>query len=173
MLQDFSISKCSRKCRVDGHALEPSEVYYSVILSGSEDLERVDISAANWSTPPEEAIGWWKCRMPEAGAKKLKPAPNGVLLDTLSDLVERPGKEPLAYFLALLLVRRQVLSEEIAGFEEEEAASESADESKPPATWGLVCKVDGRQWNVLVCDPSPEEFVALDEELSRLLFTEG
>ncbi len=169
MVQDYSINKCTRKCSLDDHALAPGEVYYSVILPKEDDLVRIDISAANWTEAPEESVGWWKCKMPPAGAKKLRPAPNGVLLDTLSELVERPGKEHLAYLLALLLVRRQVLSEEVNILQDDE--SEDA-ESDVQECWPLVCKADGRQWNVLVSEPDASTLREVQEELNELIFTE-
>lgn len=176
MIQDFTISKCTRKCNVDGHALEPSEVYYSVIVPQAEEVARIDISAKNWKEPPEESIGWWKCRMPEAGPKKLRPAPTGVLLDTLGELVERPGQEALAYFLGLLLVRRGVLVEErdtvlAVGSPDAEAEHDGAEEESG-STLLLVCKADGRQWSVPICEPAAEEVLAIEERLNDLLFTE-
>ncbi len=201
VVQDYSISKSSRKCHVDGRALEPLETYYSVIVPKNDELDRIDIAAKNWKDPPEAAVGWWKCKMPAAGARKLKPAPTGVLLDTLSDLVERPGQESLAYFLSLLLVRRGTLIEEaqtVLAVGDPHAPEENhskptapeltthtnADDQEPsdnedPTTeqtatefWQLVCKADGRSWNVPVMDPSSDEMIAIEEQLNKLLFTE-
>lgn len=195
MLQEFSINKCSRKCKSDGKPLEPGESYYSVIIPEGDDLSRIDIAARNWSEPPENAVGWWKCKMPAAGAKKLKPAPNGVLLDTLAELIDMPGKEKLSYLLALLLVRRQVLIEEASVFgatvgsdhasttevdaadvadedsSKESSAEDGADEISAP-TWTLTCKADGRAWDVVVVEPTASEMVELENELNALLFTE-
>lgn len=81
-------------------------------MPNGDDVVRVDIAASHWTGPGDGAIGWWRSKMPAAAAKKMRPAPNGVLLDTLSDLLQRPGKDALAYLLALLLVRRRVLQEE-------------------------------------------------------------
>ena len=71
----------------------------------------MDIASSEWDGPQDEIIGWWRSHMPAADSRKLKPAPTGVLLDTLADLVDRAGKEELAFLLALLLVRRRVLVE--------------------------------------------------------------
>lgn len=192
MIQDYSISKCTRKCAISGEDLAPGEVYYSVIVPKSDDLLRIDISKQQWNGPQEEAVGWWKCRMPEAGVKKLKPAPNGILLDTLSELVERPGKESLAYFLSLLLVRRRILSEtevvELDSDDDEsgnaaqlsgeidqsssEGEQEFGEDAMGAVVWPLVCSADGRQWNVPVCEPTAEQLGQLEEELNLLLFTE-
>ncbi|GAB5405819.1 MAG: hypothetical protein Aurels2KO_40500 [Aureliella sp.] len=185
---------------MDGRALEPLESYYSVIVPKEDELDRIDIAAKNWKEPPEAAVGWWKCKMPAAGARKLKAAPTGVLLDTLSDLVERPGQESLAYFLSLLLVRRGTLIEEehtvlavgdpnaveesgrlsVASEEPVDESTEAADSDGQEAAkqdavteyWQLVCKADGRSWNVPVTAPSGQEMVAIEEQLNKLLFTE-
>jgi hypothetical protein len=58
---------------------------------------------------PAGAIGWWKSRIPEVTAKKVKLAPNDVLLQLFDKLVEPPGHEDMRYVLALLLIRRRVL----------------------------------------------------------------
>lgn len=163
-MQDYSIAKSSRKCSVSGQVLEPGQSYISAITSQGEEVKRIDIAASEWKEPGENIIGWWRCRMPDAKSAKLKPAPNGVLLDTLAELLEKPGKESLAYVLAVLLVRRRVLSEE---------QSLELDEDLEDATsWTLVCSADDRQWNVPLMDPSPEEILRLQEELNGLLFTE-
>jgi len=163
-MQDFSISRCTRKCAVSGRGLEPGERYVSVILPEGESVRRIDISAAQWNGPQPETIGWWRSRMPDADARKMRPAPVGVLLDTLSELLERPGKEALAYLLAVLLVRRRVLSEE------QTLELDLADE--PNTHWNLVCPADGRQWNILITVPRTDALEQLQEELDRLLFTE-
>lgn len=165
-MQDYSISKCTRKCAVSGRGLEPGESYISVIVPerDGENVRRLDIAASEWKGPQPETIGWWKCTMPSAEARSLRPAPNGILLDTLSDLLDRPGKESLAYLLAVLLVRRRVLAEE------ESLDSEPTGEDQ--THWSLVCAADGRQWNVPVEIPDSDSMRTLQEELNHLLFTE-
>ncbi|MCA9127574.1 MAG: hypothetical protein KDB22_10835 [Planctomycetales bacterium] len=163
MIQDYSISKCTRKCAISGQPLAAGEIYYSVILPAADDVVRVDISQSQWKGPEAGAICWWKCQMPAAGPRKLKPAPNGVLLDTLSGLLDCPTKQALAYFLALLLVRRRVLKEE----RQLDGTNELDNDS-----WHLVCTADGRQWTVPVVEPRAEQIQALEDEISGLLFTE-
>lgn len=164
MMQDYSISRCTRKCAISGRQLEAGESYISVILPCGDGVRRLDIAAEHWQGPQEETIGWWRSRMPEASARKLRPSPNGVLLDTLSELVEHPGSEALAYLLALLLVRRRVLSEE--------QTIETALTEDPHTHWDLVCSADGRKWSVPLVQPTPSELPVLQSELTALLFTE-
>ena len=162
--QDYSISKCSRKCAIGERELNPGELFYSVLEAEGEKISRKDIAAENWNGPSDSMIGWWRSEMPQAGPKKLRLAPNGVLLDTLAELIEKPGQEKLAYVLALLLVRRRVLSEEQKlNFEQSDAPSE---------TWNLVCSADGRFWSVPLEIPEAEEVARLQDELTSLLFTE-
>ncbi|MCA9132198.1 MAG: hypothetical protein KDA45_03555 [Planctomycetales bacterium] len=161
---DYSISKCTRKCALSGRELEPGEKYYSVILPAGESVTRIDIAASDWTGAKPEAIGWWRSQMPEAAAKKARPAPNGVLLDTLSELLERPGQEALAYLLALLLIRRRVLHQE------EQLDDEAA--AEVPTHWSLVCPADGRQWHLPLITPPVEMLPALQEQLKALLFTD-
>lgn len=163
-MQDYSIAKSTRKCSKSGRALEPGEAYVSAIVPDGESVKRVDIAVAEWEEPDAETIGWWRCKMPDAKAVKLRPAPNGVLLDTLSELLDCPGKESLSYMLALLLVRRRVLIED-------EKLSIDSDEADD-AFWKLSCSADKRQWNVPLIDPTAETVLALQDELNDLLFTE-
>ncbi len=175
-MQDYTITKCTRRCALSGRPLEPDESFFSVIVPAGEDVTRVDIAASHWTGPSEGAIGWWRGKMPAAAAKKMRPAPTGVLLDTLTDLLQRPGKEPLAYLLALLLVRRRVLQEERSFLEEEETpATATLGDSEQPSSekpWKLVCPADGRQWDVAVVDPASALSEALQAELKELLFTD-
>ena len=164
MLQDYSVSKCTRQCAVGGRPLEPGESFVSALVSKGGEIARVDVAASEWKGPQPETIGWWRSKMPEKASKKLRPAPNGVLLDTLSDLLERPGKEALAYLLALLLIRRRVLAEE------EQLDINLNDE--PQTHWSLTCPADGRQWVVPICVPRTDAMQALQDELNSLLFTE-
>lgn len=164
MLQDYSFSKCSRRCLLGQRGLEPGEAFYSVIISEGENLTRADIAADNWQGPPPHTVGWWRSRMPPAGARKLRPAPDNVLLETLSQLVDRPDSEPLAYLLALLLVRRRVLTED------EALGCQATDE--PSAVWHLQHPVDGRQWSIPMALPTADAVDGIQQELTRLLFTE-
>ncbi len=164
-MQDYSISKFSRKCAISGRGLEPGEGYVSVILPSEDGVRRVDIAASEWTGPKAEAIGWWRSRMPESTHRRSQPAPPGVLVDTLSELVEKPGSESLAYLLALLLVRRRILSEE--------HIDSSQDEGQVPYHLELTCPADGRTWSVPVMELDPGSLPSLQSQLSDLLFTEA
>lgn len=185
-MQDYSISKSTRRCAISGRSLDPDESYFSMIVAEGDDVARVDVAASDWQGPSEAAIGWWRNKMPSAAARKLRPAPNAVLLDTLSDLLERPSKAELAYVLALLLVRRRVLQEEQTFSQAENELRETGSTSEmnasrhgsvtmdaaPEQLWKLICPVDGREWNVPIAAPTTETTQALQAELQTLLFTD-
>lgn len=164
MAHEYIISKCTRKCAISGKPLEPGESFVSVLVPRGDEVSRLDIAASQWTGPQPDAIGWWRGKMPVAEAKKRRPAPSGVLLDTLSSLLDRPGQEPLAYMLALLLTRRRLLTEA--------NQLHAQPEDQPPTLWNLLCPADGRQWNVPVVVPTDDMLESLQNELNNLLFTE-
>jgi len=156
-------------------------------MAKGDDVARLDIAASSWTGPSEGAVGWWRNKMPAAAARKLRPAPTGVLLDTLSDLLQRPGKEALAYLLALLLVRRRVLQEDqdLLAMEAPTGHAtkchaagrvDASDDSSLAPLWNLVCPADGRQWNVPMVVPGAAQAEStkdeLQAELKTLLFTD-
>jgi len=157
-----------------------------MIVADGDDVARVDVAASDWQGPNEAAIGWWRNKMPSVAARKLRPAPNAVLLDTLCDLLERPNKSELAYLLALLLVRRRVLQEEqnFSQADIESRASSSTSDANgshggnapmdvvPDQLWKLVSTVDGRELIVPLAAPTTESIQTLQAELQTLLFTD-
>lgn len=164
MLQDYPTTKSSKRCSVSGEEFTAGESYISVLIPSGDDINRVDISAKNWKQPPEGAIGWWKCKMPTTQRRGSRPAPASVLLDALTELLQRPDKADLAYLLALLLVRRRVLVEEQQiALDDSEASAE---------VWNLVQPADGRAWQVPIRNPNVHEMARLQESLMKLLFTD-
>lgn len=84
MRTDYKVGRCSRRCQQLQRPLRPGEWYYSVVSDDDDEgLTRIDIASEAWQGPPEGTVGWWKNRMPEAGARKLKPAPDALLIDLL------------------------------------------------------------------------------------------
>jgi hypothetical protein len=160
-VQEYSISKATRRCSVSDRELEPGEDYVSAIKPDGDGVRRIDIAAAEWTGPGEDIVGWWRCRMPSQSERKLKPAPTGVLLDTLSELLEHPESQELAYLLALMLIRKRILKEEPST--EDEASADY---------WNLVCNADKRVWTVPQIETSAAELNQYREQLQDLLFTE-
>jgi hypothetical protein len=160
---EYAINRCTRRCHVADRALEPGEYYYSVIVSENDELRRVDIAEKSWEKPPEGAVGWWKSQIPRASQTILKPAPDAVLLETLSYLCEQSGRESLAFLLAVLLVRRHVLTEP-------DMFDDSMEESE---IWILSDPVEGTEYRVPRCWPAKNELERLQKELHELLYCEA
>jgi hypothetical protein len=108
MLLDFEVQRSSRRCAATDLPLEPGDVCYSVLEFRGADVIRKDFSSAAWGDPPSEAFAWWRTRIPEPVAKKIKLAPNDVLLELFDQLADDPIHADMRYVLTLLLVRRRV-----------------------------------------------------------------
>src|SRR5688572_469027 len=109
MLLDFEVQRSTRRCAATDRALQPGETCFSVLEIQGADVVRKDYCNEAWSTAPESAIGWWKTRIPDPAAKKVKLAPNEVLLQLFDEMADRHDQHDLRYVLTLLLVRRRVL----------------------------------------------------------------
>lgn len=166
MLQEYPATKCTRRCHVTGKPLEPGQSYVSVLVHSGDQLERLDIAANQWNQPPANAVGWWKCRMPIEGTARLRPAPNGVLLDVLTELLQKSGQAQLAYLLAVLLVRRRALVDD-------RTLVQVNPQSDQKDRWLLIHPGDGREWSVPIVLPSSAAQAAqLQQSLTSLLFTD-
>ena len=160
-MQEFSIQRSSRKCHKGDRPLEAGERYYSVVLQRGSELVRQDFSKEYWQGPPERAVGWWVSQMPAKRTGKLTLAPTLVLLDALEKLCEQPDDGDLAYLLAVLLIRRRLLTEQ---------ASEQADGE--PSQMHLTHSSNGREFLVPVNMPKPEHTETLHQKLIDLLYCE-
>jgi hypothetical protein len=125
MLLDFEVQRTSRRCTATDVPLEPGDVCYSMLEVQGAEVIRKDFCSAAWTDPPNEALAWWRTLIPEPTAKKIKLAPNDVLLELFDQLAEDPAHCDLRYVLTLLLVRRRVFRLEACASEKCFAHSES------------------------------------------------
>jgi hypothetical protein len=109
MQLDFEVQRSTRRCAATQRALEPGEECYSVLEVAGADVIRKDFGVDAWAGPPDGAFGWWRGRVPDVVAKKIKLAPNEILLQLFDQLAEQPDQADLRYVLALLLIRRRVM----------------------------------------------------------------
>jgi hypothetical protein len=157
---DFDIQRCTRRCAASGRELAPGEEYYSVLRRQGAELARADYAADHWTGPPDDCLGWWKSRMPDADTSRAKLAPNDVLLELFRQLEAVPEKQDMRFVLALLLVRRRVL-------QVEESARDDAN------SMGLYCPRDESAYRVTSLMPSEERIDQIQDELARLLYPES
>ena len=160
-MQEFSIQRSSRKCHKGDRSFDPGERYYSAVLQRGRELVRQDFSKEHWHGPPDKTIGWWVSQMPTKRAGKLTLAPTVVLLDALEKLCEQPGDGDLAYLLAVLLLRRRILTEQI---------SEPSEDA--PTHMQLTHSSSGREFFVPLNIPTPDRTEALHQKLIDLLYCE-
>jgi hypothetical protein len=176
MLLDFEVQRCSRRCASTDRALEPGELCYSVLeVSGAEVL-RKDYSADAWVGAPEGALGWWKSRIPEPTAKKVKLAPNDVLLELFDQLADQPDQIDLRYVLTLLLVRRRVLRVEEATTLGDQIGPHSDTRLPTPGTTELMrvyCTKRDATYDVVVIMPSGARVDEIQQHLSDLLIADA
>ena len=159
-MTDFDIQRCSRKCGKTDRELHPGETYYSVLLPGTDGLQRHDYSAEAWDGPPEEAVAWWKSQLPGLGTRRAHWAPNDVILEYFQLLDGDPTKSDVRYVLALLLVRRR-----IARWEQTETDEQGRERMV------LYCPRQELEFQVPIEAPSPERIALIQEELAKLLIT--
>lgn len=154
---EYEVDRSSRQCHLSGRALMEGETYYAALVPGANGVERLDFAAEVWPGPPEEALAWWKARVPTKEAKKTPRAPNDVLLQLFTRLEGVSDKTELRYVLALLLIQRRVLRQE-------DPAGEP-----PGGVLTLYCSRDETTHVVPDVLPNPERLEALQTELSQLL----
>jgi hypothetical protein len=156
---DYEVQRSTRHCATTGREFAPGEEFYSVLVAEGAELRRCDYSAEAWQGPPAEAVGWWKCQVPDRTAGRSRWAPNDVLLGFFDELAEQPDKQDMRYVLTLLLVRRRVMRVEE---ERRDAAGRE--------TLALVCPRRDATYEVPVVMPDdPARIGEIQQELAKLL----
>jgi hypothetical protein len=100
--------------------------------------------------------------MPAKRTGKLTLAPTIVLLDALEKLCEQPEDSDLAYLLAVLLIRRRLLTEQQIEPTEDD-----------PNHLRLNHPSNGREFLVPVSMPTPDRVETLHQKLIELLYCES
>lgn len=168
MQLDFEVQRCTRRCAATDRPLEPGETCYSVLEVQGANVIRKDYCQSAWSGPPVEALGWWMMRIPEQSAKKVKLAPNDVLLELFDQLAEQPFQEDMRYVLALLLVRRRVLRVE-APLELASATTDPGSRAMSEETLVVYSPKRETTYEVNATMPSNERIEEIQRQLSELL----
>jgi hypothetical protein len=159
---DFEIGRFTRHCHASGRELATGEAFYSVLVREGAGVVRRDFAAASWQGPPENSLGWWKSHVPHLHAKKVNLAPSEVMLQYFQELEGRPDKEDERYVLALLMIRRRILRQERT--EPDALGREVA---------VLYCSRNEVEYRTPVVMPSPERVATIQDELGRLLYSQG
>jgi len=170
MLLDFEVQRCTRRCAATDRPLDPGDVCYSVLQVEGADVIRKDFCGDAWRGPPESAFGWWKSRIPEPTARRIKLAPNDVLLELFDQLADRHELD-LRYVLMLLLVRRRVLRVDVP----HALASHLNNDSHQRATdvMHVYCPKREASYEVPVAMPSGGRIDEIQQQLSELLIADA
>jgi hypothetical protein len=171
MLLEFELQRCTRRCAATDRELAPGDLCYSVLEEAGAGVVRRDFSPDGWTGAPDDAIGWWKSRIPEPTAKKIKLAPNDVLLELFESLADRPEQSDLRYVLALLLIRRRVLRVDIA--DGNVGPTQPVAEENTLPTMLVYCPKREAIFEVQVDMPSGERVDEIQQQLSELLIADA
>ncbi|QDT69847.1 hypothetical protein MalM25_27890 [Planctomycetes bacterium MalM25] len=164
MAIDYPVRRPTRRCEASDRDLKPGERFVSVLMNEAGEVTRRDYAAERWTAPPEGAIAWWRSQMPARG--DAEPAPREALLGLLDEWADHPEQTSARYVLALLLVRRRVLSVQADSFL---SGLRGEEQDKPSDVLQLVCRERDDPFEIAVAPPSAEEAPEIQQRLSELL----
>jgi hypothetical protein len=159
---ELEIKNCSRLCAATSRAINPGEVYFSVLEAGEHDFVRHDYCVEAWAGPPEECVGWWRSRVPTKDDHQPRLAPTDVMLNLFEALAERPAETEFRYLLGLLLLRRRVLRRE-----------DSSRDDQHREVLQLHCQSRSKDYDLVVAEPVAERAVQLQQQMLDLLYGDG
>lgn len=161
MLLDFEVRACTRVCAETNKALQPGEVFFSVLEVRGNETVRRDFAAEAWQGPSEDALGWWRARVP---AKDEKPqlAPADVMLNLFASLADKPADRQFRYVLGLLLIRRKVLRRE-----------DSRHNEDGQEVLTVVAPKRDEPFELVVDEPNQEQAETIQQRMIDLLYGDG
>jgi hypothetical protein len=159
VMLDFEVQRCTRRCAKTDRDLQPGETIYSVLVAEGAEVVRYDYAADAWDGAPENALGWWRSKIPEPNANRMHWAPSDVMLQYFEELEGRQDKRDERYVLALLLLRRRIVRSE-----------ETEVDADGREVLILHCPKNEKEYRVAVLLPEPNRLREIQEALARLLF---
>jgi len=172
MLLDFEVQRSTRRCAATDRPLEPGDVCYSVLEVQGADVIRKDYCREAWAGPPEDAFGWWRSRVPAPTAKKIKLAPNDVLLELFDQLADRSEQQDMRYVLALLLLRRRVLRLDVP-FDLPHVPAGQGGRDDRAESMLVYCPKRDASYAVPIAMPGEERIDEIQQHLSELLIADA
>lgn len=156
---NFEFRGVGKRCSVSDRILLPGEEFYSALVEGDEDNQRLDFAVEHWKGPPENCIGWWKSEVPSQPSGRVYWAPREVLLAFFEHILQQPNQADTAYITALLLAQKKIL-----------ATKETLEQPDPDLLY-LENKRDKASYQIPVVQVSPDRMMEIQLELSEKLFT--
>lgn len=168
MLLDFEVQRSTRHCAATGRPLVPGDECYAVLEVKGGEVIRKDYCREAWNGPPDKSFGWWKWHVPEAAVKKIKLAPNDVLLELFDQLAELPEQADMRYVLALLLVRRRVFRLELPSESSNDNPANDVHEGGGETVF-VYCPRRDASYQIPVAMPNDERIEVIQQQLGELL----
>ncbi len=107
---DYQLKPLGKTCSKSGAKLLPGDVCYSAVVAKGNEWERTDFSRDAWQGPPEDALGYWRTKVPPQAEPRRRLDPDALLrhFEQLSEDAN-PAQDKFRYVLAILLVQRRRL----------------------------------------------------------------
>ncbi len=158
---EFDFKRPTRKCSVTEQDIGPGQRFVSALVEQANgSLARLDFSEANWTSPPDDCIGWWTSQVPFADKGRVYWAPNDVLLAFFEHALSQPDQQPMAFVMALVLVRKRIV---------QWRETTVRGQKKYMMLHDAKNKND---YEVLECELQVEEVAELQTDLAEKLFTD-
>lgn len=156
---EYEFRRASRVCSAENRPLQPGEAFVSALVELPDgSLMRVDTAAASWKGPPEDCVGWWRCRMPDLQRGKVHWAPPEILLAAFQHALSS-GRTDVAWVMALLLMRKRILLGR-------------GDDLRPGEGLAVIEPRSKQEYRILETEIAPDRIEAIQRELEEKLFTD-
>ncbi|MDR0392404.1 MAG: hypothetical protein LBH59_10890 [Planctomycetaceae bacterium] len=155
----MEVPRASRNCYLSGRELLSGELFFSVLVEEDEVFLRRDFARENWQGPPENFVGWWKSTVQNTNEKKIKLAPNDVLLNLFDQIRTNSGQADLLYILSLLLIRRRLYR----------YVREEEDENGQKIMFVYAIK-ENNSFEIPVAMPNIQRLEEIQNQLAELLY---
>lgn len=108
---EYHFRPIGKTCAATGKDLVPGTVCHSAVVERDGQLMRLDYSAEGWQGPPPDAIGSWKCLVPQPASTSVQALDPEALMRCFEQLSEdsNPSQDRFRYVLALLLLKKRRL----------------------------------------------------------------
>jgi hypothetical protein len=161
MNEPYTLKRSTRKCAITDKLLQPGDVYYSVLVENESGIERLEILESAWKSEPENAIGWWKSKVPKLDSGKVYWAPAEVIVSYFERLMNTPDNDEVRYVMSLLLMRKRLAKQ----------VDSMLEENNKTAFDLYVGRLD-QTFRVNVVQLSTDKLKLIESELCQYLFTD-
>ncbi len=161
---DFSLARPRGVCAATHEPIEPDEHFITALRETPLGFERLDIKLSAWDAfDRTNIVAFWKMTMPRAEAKKKMLVDDNVLCDLLERLqdVESVDKQCFRFVLALILMRKRLVTYENTRFENEKEI------------WTMRRRGREESFDLIDPKPSDEQIAAVKDQLGQILSEEG